>query len=277
MACPRYRELCSSREALRYHPPPDRPDAPTNLVATGIDGQHIRVSWKDNSTSETNFLMVEQCLGQSCTDFSEVARIDPQVNVYVAGSLTATTAYTFRVRALNDAGYSADSNTAGAITTGGETFASRTIVSELAKKCVEAEDGSQLNGVRIVITPCGTASKYQWSVPPRGYEGDIRIFATKCFDAAGGYGIPGDKILLWDCHSGANQRWTLTTAGELKGINGLCVALDGSATLDRTTMSIQQCNGSLSPKMELWHCWERPAAGRSIHVFVLHLDLRLQQ
>ena len=102
-------------------PAPGRPDAPTNLVATGIDGQHIRVSWKDNSTSETNFL-VEQCLGQSCTDFSEVARIDPQVNVYVAGSLTATTSYTFRVRALNDAGYSAYSNTAGAITTGGETL-----------------------------------------------------------------------------------------------------------------------------------------------------------
>ena len=238
-------------------PAPGPPDAPTNLVATGIDGQHIRVSWKDNSTSETNFL-VEQCLGQSCTDFSEVARIDPQVNVYVAGSLTATTAYTFRVRALNDAGYSAYSNTAGAITTGGETFASRTIVSELAKKCVEAEDGSQLNGVRIVITPCGTASKYQWSVPPRGYEGDIRIFATKCFDAAGGYGIPGDKILLWDCHSGANQRWTLTTAGELKGINGLCVALDGSATLDRTTMSIQQCNGSLAQK------WSYGTAGSDL-------------
>jgi len=228
-------------------PAPGQPAAPTNLVATSIDAQQIRLSWTDNSTSETDFF-VEQCLGQACTDFAEVVRVDPQVNVYQVGALLAGTAYTFRVRARNDAGYSGYSNSATGTTTNGETFTVRTIVSQLASKCVEVEGGGQLNGTRIFITPCTEAPNRQWSVPPPGYVGDIRMFGTMCFDAASGLGNPGDRILLWECHNGPNQRWTLTAAGDLKGDTGLCVTLDGGASADSTGLSIQPCTGAPGQK-----------------------------
>ena len=228
-------------------PAPARPSAPTKLVATSINAQQIRLNWTDNSTSETDFL-IEQCLGQACTNFAEIARVDPQVKVYQVGSLLTGTAYRFRVRARNDAGYSGYSNSATGATTTGETVTVRTILSGLASKCVEVEGGGQLNGTRIFITPCAGAPNRQWTVPPAGHPGEIQMFGTMCLDAYGAQGNVGDRIELWECAGGANQRWTLTTAGELKGISGLCITLNGGATADSTGMAIQPCTGAPAQK-----------------------------
>jgi PKD repeat protein len=224
-------------------PAPGVPPAPTNLVATTIDAQQIRLSWADNSTSETD-TYIEQCQGSACTDFAQVARIDAALSVYQVAGLAAGTTYRFRVRAGNLAGISGYSNIAAGTTTTGSQVSVRSIVSQLASKCVEVENGGQLNGTRIFITPCTGAPNRQWTVPPEGFPGEIKIFGTMCFDAFSGQGNVGDRIILWECHGGPNQRWTLTPAGELKGGSGLCVTLDGGNTADSTGMTIQTCTGS---------------------------------
>jgi PKD repeat protein len=224
-------------------PAPGAPAAPTSLGATTIDAQQLRLSWTDNSTSETDFL-VEQCQGSSCTNFAEVAQVAAAVSVYTVTGLAAGTTYRFRVRARNEAGLSGYSNIATGTTTTGAQVSVRSIVSQLAAKCVEVEGGGQLNGTRIFITPCTGAPNRQWTVPPEGFTGEIRMFTTMCFDAASGLGNPGDPIVLWECHGGPNQRWTLTPAGELKGGSGLCVTLNGGSTADSTGMTIQPCAGT---------------------------------
>ena len=170
--------------------------------------------------------------------------MDAGVSVYQVGGLAAGTTYRFRVRAQNAAGFSGYSNVATGATTTGSQVAVHSIVSPLASKCVEVMGGGQLNGTRIFITPCTGAPNRQWTVPPPGFPGDIRMFGTMCFDAYSGQGNPGDRIILWECHGGPNQRWTLTAAGELKGDTGLCVTLNGGATADSTGMAIQPCAGT---------------------------------
>ena len=228
-------------------PAPAKPPAPSKLLASSVDDQRIQLSWIDNSNSETDFL-VERCLGSGCTDFQEVAQLEPQTTRYPMASLAKGTAYTFRVRARNEAGYSAYSNAAIGSTTTGETVAVRTLVSQLANKCVEDDGGGQLNATRIFIMPCTGATKQQWTAPPSGYPGEISIFGTMCIDAYGAQGNPGDRIELWECSGGTNQQWTLNSAGELKGINGLCIALNGGATSDSTRMAIQPCTGEPAQK-----------------------------
>ena len=99
--------------------PPGPPAAPSNLLATSIDGTQIRLTWTDNSTSETDFA-IEQCLGATCTTFAEIARVDARVNNFQVGGLATATTYRFRVRALNEAGNSAYTPPAtGSTTTGG--------------------------------------------------------------------------------------------------------------------------------------------------------------
>jgi PKD repeat protein len=116
------------------------------------------------------------------------------------------------------------------------------------EKCVEVENGGQLNGTRIFIVPCTTAAKQRWTVSGVGIASEIRMFGTMCFDAFSGQGNDGDRIILWECHGGPNQRWTLTAAGELRGGTGKCVTRNGGSTADFTEMAIFPCTGAASQR-----------------------------
>lgn len=91
------------------------PAAPTALTATAVSSTQINLSWTDNSTNETGFRL-EGCAGASCTSFGEFAAVVANVTTYSVTALTNSTDYVFRVRAYNDAGFSAFTNTATAFT-----------------------------------------------------------------------------------------------------------------------------------------------------------------
>lgn len=101
-------------------PNPTKPAAPSNLMATVVSGTEIRLTWTDNADNETGFRVERKVAGGS---YSEV--LQPAANATSANitGLTAGTAYTFRVRARNSAGFSTYSNEASATTTGGKPAA----------------------------------------------------------------------------------------------------------------------------------------------------------
>jgi hypothetical protein len=98
-------------------PPPSPPPAPalaapSELVATAVSATEIRLTWKDNSTNEEDFLLEKVSNGV----FKQFKMVGPNVTTVKLIGLDPGTGYTFRVRAASSGTYSDYSNTAVAIT-----------------------------------------------------------------------------------------------------------------------------------------------------------------
>ena len=91
------------------------PAAPANLVATAVSSSQINLTWTDSDNTEQGF-KIERCTGVGCSDFAQIATVGANVTSYSNTGLTASTNYSYRVRAYNAAGDSGYSNTASAIT-----------------------------------------------------------------------------------------------------------------------------------------------------------------
>jgi hypothetical protein len=89
------------------------PAAPSNLTATANSSTQITLTWSDNSADETAF-KIERRTGSG--SYAEVASTGSNVTSYVDASLTASTSYTYRARAVNTVGPSAYSNEASGTT-----------------------------------------------------------------------------------------------------------------------------------------------------------------
>jgi uncharacterized repeat protein (TIGR03806 family) len=86
---------------------------PTNLVATAISSTRIDLSWTDPSNLESGFVIDRATAGGS---FTQLATTGPNVATYSDTSVTASTTYTYRVRAIYGLGPSGYSNEATATT-----------------------------------------------------------------------------------------------------------------------------------------------------------------
>jgi len=85
------------------------PAAPKNLKTTSIGKTTATISWTDNSSNETNFVL-ERCTGSGCTNFAVIATLGANVTTYSNSGLKRKTTYRYRVKASNVLGSSAYSN-----------------------------------------------------------------------------------------------------------------------------------------------------------------------
>ncbi len=122
-------------------PPPDPtvPAAPSGLVASPVSATEIDLAWIDASNDEDAF-HVEQLIGGA---YQEVRVAAANATGLRVGGLTASTAYSFRVRASNEAGPSGYSNTAAATTQTppptGATIAAPTSLTAVAVSTTEIQ------------------------------------------------------------------------------------------------------------------------------------------
>ena len=98
--------------------PPDTtpPTAPTNLTATAASTTQINLSWtaSTDNIGVTGY-KVERCRGAACANFAQIAT--PAATTFNDTGLTASTSYSYRVRANDAAGNNSGySNTASATT-----------------------------------------------------------------------------------------------------------------------------------------------------------------
>jgi Fibronectin type III domain/Metallo-peptidase family M12 len=84
------------------------PAAPSGLTAQALSATQAQLTWQDNASDETQF-QVERSTGGT---FSRIATLGANVTSYLDSGLFGNTAYLYRVRARNDDGSSAWSNTA---------------------------------------------------------------------------------------------------------------------------------------------------------------------
>ena len=90
---------------------------PSNLQANAISATQINLTWQDNTTDETGFI-VERCQGAGCTNFAQIATVGANVTSYANTGVTANTSYSYRVRATKNGTHSAPSPVVS-IATGG--------------------------------------------------------------------------------------------------------------------------------------------------------------
>ena len=97
------------------------PTAPSNLTATSISSNQINLAWtaSTDNVGVTGY-RVERCSGAGCTTFAQIGT--PTSTTFSDTGLTASTSYSYRVRATDAAGnLSAYSNTASATTPAPDT------------------------------------------------------------------------------------------------------------------------------------------------------------
>jgi hypothetical protein len=89
------------------------PAAPSNLVATAVSSTQINLTWSDNSSNETGFVL-EKKTGTG--SYGTVASPFQNATSYPNTALTPATTYTYRIKATNASGDSIYSNEATATT-----------------------------------------------------------------------------------------------------------------------------------------------------------------
>ena len=91
------------------------PQAPAALTAAASGGKSIALRWTNGTIAQTA-VEIERCTGSGCTNFARVASVARTATTFTDRSLALRTTYTYRVRAVNEAGASPYSNTASAVT-----------------------------------------------------------------------------------------------------------------------------------------------------------------
>jgi titin len=90
------------------------PAAPTNLTATLADYDRIRLNWNTLPASTTSVIIERSTSPNS--GFAQIAQVTSVNEPYVDMGLSEQTTYYYRIRAVNSAGQSPNSNVASATT-----------------------------------------------------------------------------------------------------------------------------------------------------------------
>ncbi|MCE5249058.1 SUMF1/EgtB/PvdO family nonheme iron enzyme [bacterium] len=125
--------------------PKQAPAAPSNLQAETISFSEIKLTWKDNSTSEQGFIIGKKEGTGSFTYLS----VDAGVTTYSDTWLKSDTQYTFRVQAYNSAGNSAYSNESSAHTQPGPSNLQTETISYSEIKLTWKDNSKNEQGFRI--------------------------------------------------------------------------------------------------------------------------------
>lgn len=88
--------------------------APSALIASAESSSQINLSWTDNSSAETAFIIKRANV--SGGPYTEVGTAAANANTYTDTDLSFNTTYYYTVKAYNDSGDSSDSNEASATT-----------------------------------------------------------------------------------------------------------------------------------------------------------------
>jgi len=91
------------------------PAAPSNLAAIGAGSGQIDLTWTDNATNESGFVIERSPNGSD--SWTEIATLADNITSYTDTGLTSGTTFFYRVSAYNLNGNSGFSNTASATTT----------------------------------------------------------------------------------------------------------------------------------------------------------------
>lgn len=144
-------------------PPAAAPNAPTSLLAQAITSTSIQLTWTDNSTNETGF-QIERKVGTGPFEAPILlpANATGSVN-FVDSGLTSGTNYTYRVRAINQAGNSAWSGESSAIPPANVPAGPTSLTASTAGRSITlswVDNATDETGYRIERSTTGAAGPF---------------------------------------------------------------------------------------------------------------------
>ena len=215
------------------------PRAPSNLIVTATLSSRINLSWTDNSSNETGFIIERKKQDES--DFSFYLSLNTNINAYADTNLSSETIYYYRVKAFNSGGNSGYSNEADAQTLPGpperpllaqaNTFSFQQIDlrwydNSFNEEGFRIERKTTLNGTYSVITTVATnvisfsdtsllpETKYYYRLRAYNYLGDssnsnelsattqpLPPVAPSGLTSTANAGIPYQVLLQWSDNS----------------------------------------------------------------------------
>ncbi len=145
------------------------PVAPSGLVATAVSSSQIDLTWQDNSSNESGFMV--QRASSSGGPWTQIGIVGANVTSCAHTGLTASTTYFYRVCAYNTAGNSAFSSVTSASTSAAPDTTAPSIPSGVI---VTATSTSQVSVSWNVSTDSGGSGLAGYQV----YRNDTRVTTT---------------------------------------------------------------------------------------------------
>jgi glucosylceramidase len=237
------------------------PTAPTGLAASGTTATSTTLNW----TASTDNVGV--------TGY-QVLRGGTQVGTaagtsFTDSGLSASTAYSYTVKATDAAGNVSAASNSVSVTTGSgggtgpiDSTKWYTVKNVNSGKCVDDAAGSTANGAAVQQWTCTAGStNQQWQFQPTDsgyYKVVSRNSATAAWDVTGGSGAgDGAKIQLWAYGSGTNQQWrpTAGTGGTYtlnpRSGTGRCLDVTDVSTADGARLQQWTCTGGAAQSFTL--------------------------
>ncbi len=140
-------------------PPPNPLASPTNLLATLLNGNQVKLVWNDNSSDETGF-QVERCLGATCTNFALVKTLGANLSTFTNTGLSTNQVYRYRVRAYKGTTYSAYSAVVTTQTLAKPTTLTATAVSGGKATLTWADSNSYETGFKVERCQGGSCTNF---------------------------------------------------------------------------------------------------------------------
>ncbi|CAN5340959.1 hypothetical protein BH11ACT4_BH11ACT4_24540 [soil metagenome] len=181
---------------------------------------------------------------------------------FTDSGLTASTSYSYTVKARDAAGNVSAASGAVSVTTpaapmSGQPVAGRwyQVINSGSGKCVDANNSGTSNGTIVLQWSCGTSANQNWQflgtsggyyqVVPRHAQWigwDVDIDAA---NSAGGT-ADGTPVHLWSYGAGANQQWQAVDLGGgtyhfVVKSTGKCLAVKDGSTADGATLEQRTC------------------------------------
>ena len=134
------------------------PLAPTELKATLITNNQVKLEWKDNSTNETGYKIERKT---DLTSFTEIATITSDITTYTDNAILINTNYTYRVYSYNKVGKSLNYSNEASIKTLNTPTLSTSTITEVTSSSAKSGGNISSDGGSSV-----TSRGVVWSTTP---------------------------------------------------------------------------------------------------------------
>ncbi|MFK0195839.1 RICIN domain-containing protein [Kitasatospora sp. NPDC090308] len=117
-----------------------------------------------------------------------------------------------------------------------------------SNKCLDANNGTDVDGAAIQIWDCGDSAAQKATAQPNG---TVKIL-SRCLDVTGGATGNGTRIQLWTCDGNPAQQWVFRADGSLYNpMSGRCLDLPNGTVTNGTRLQIWDCNQTYPQRWSL--------------------------